>query len=378
MDSIGTTLDNLQDAGVAEVMVEQEVVGSLIKQDNSKENLLQNIDINVYEYISQHIIPEREGVMVLDANSSTDFDQYDFSKITGLINLRQINNSRFINRFLIKVNRSLPDAGIFIGCVETVRYKKRKHFEKGKNFLKLLTWLFIFIIHRVSPKTKYLQKIYFGLTKGRYRWVTMAEALGRIVSCGFEIIEYKEVNGKLYFVVMKTAEPDFSKKPSFGPLFPMNRVGKGGEMIKVYKFRTMHPYAEYLQGFVVKLNGYNEVGKPANDFRLAGWGQIFRKYWLDELPQLYNLLKGDLGVVGVRPLSKTRFNELPKEVQEMRVKFKPGCIPPYVALNMPDSDGNIEAERIYMEERLKNGFRTDIKYFFLAVYNILTGKITSS
>ena len=44
----------------------------------------------------------------------------------------------------------------------------------------------------------------------------------------------------------------------------------------------------------------------------------------------------------------------------MRIKFKPGCIPPYVALNMPDDQGNIEAERIYMEERLRNGYKTDV------------------
>ncbi len=62
----------------------------------------------------------------------------------------------------------------------------------------------------------------------------------------------------------------------------------------------------------------------------------------------------------------------------MRVKFKPGCIPPYVALNMPDSEGNIEAERIYMQEKLKYGIRTDIKYAFMAIYNVLSGKIKSS
>nr|WP_280959768.1 sugar transferase [Anaerophaga thermohalophila] len=161
-------------------------------------------------------------------------------------------------------------------------------------------------------------------------------------------------------------------------MFPMERVGRHGKIIKVYKLRTMHPFAEFLQDYITKLNGYNKTGKPANDFRIASWGKFYRKYWLDELPQLLNVLKGELNIVGVRPLSRTRFNELPEDVRKIRVRFKPGCIPPYVALLMPDADGNIEAERIYLSEKVKRPLSTDFKYFFLAVYNIFSGKIKSS
>ncbi len=45
---------------------------------------------------------------------------------------------------------------------------------------------------------------------------------------------------------------------------------------------------------------------------------------------------------------------------------------------MPDEQGNVEGERIYMAERLKNVYKTDVKYSFLALYNIFTGKIKSS
>jgi hypothetical protein len=228
------------------------------------------------------------------------------------------------------------------------------------------------------PKIRYVQKLYFFLTKGKYRYLTKGETLGRVVSCGFEIIEFKEIDGLLYYALMKTRKPIQDLKPSFGPLFSMNRVGKNGEIIKIYKLRTMHPFAEFLQDYVTKLNGYNETGKPANDFRVAAWGRLYRKYWLDELPQILNVLKGELNIVGVRPLSRTRFNELPEDVQIQRIKYKPGCIPPYVSLLMPDSEGNIEAERIYLSEKAKHPYLTDIKYFFLALYNILSGKIKSS
>jgi lipopolysaccharide/colanic/teichoic acid biosynthesis glycosyltransferase len=176
---------------------------------------------------------------------------------------------------------------------------------------------------------------------------------------------------------MKTHEP--SEIPaSFHPLIKLRRIGKNRKIIGVYKFRTMHPYSEYLQKFIVQLNGYNEVGKPANDFRVTSWGRIMRKLWLDEIPQFINVLLGQMKIVGVRPLSKARFDELPKNVQEARVKHTPGCFPPYVALCMPDSEQNIEAEVIYMNDKERNPFTTDLRYLYKSVYNIVSNKIRSS
>ena len=73
-----------------------------------------------------------------------------------------------------------------------------------------------------------------------------------------------------------------------------------------------------------------------------------------------------------------RFQELPRDLQDERVKYKPGCFPPYVALNMPDDKNNIEAEKIYLEEYKIHPLITDLKYLLLSVYNILTNKIRSS
>ncbi|MGQ1890963.1 sugar transferase [Thermophagus sp. OGC60D27] len=347
--------------------------------DRKKEIMLKNISIEVYQFFINHLVPERQNVSLIDTNNIGEIRKQIKENTRSIINLNRLNHVRYINKFLIEINASMPDAGIFIGCVEPVKEVKEKYRRKIKNpVLFSMFWMLVFVFHRIMPKVEYLQKIYFFLTKGKYRYLTMGETLGRIASCGFEIIEYKKINGLLYFAVIKTKEPVYGVQPSFGPLFPMNRIGKNGKMIKVYKLRTMHPFAEFLQDYVTKLNGYNKVGKPANDFRVASWGKIYRKYWLDELPQLINVLKGELNIVGVRPLSRTRFNELPEDLQKLRVRFKPGCIPPYVALLMPDAEGNIEAERIYLSEKLKHPVRTDIKYFFMAIYNILSGKIKSS
>jgi lipopolysaccharide/colanic/teichoic acid biosynthesis glycosyltransferase len=205
-----------------------------------------------------------------------------------------------------------------------------------------------------------------------------AEILGRLVYNGFEIIEFSIINNLMYFVVMKTREPLNDPQPTYHALVKLSRVGKEGKMMNVYKFRTMHPYSEYLQDYVIKLNGYNKAGKPANDFRLARWGKIMRKLWLDELPQLINVLKGEMKLVGVRPLSRVRFNEFPEDVQQERIKYKPGCIPPYIALLMPGNSDNLEAERIYFNDLANNPYTTDMKYLLKSIYNIVCSKIKGS
>ncbi len=83
-------------------------------------------------------------------------------------------------------------------------------------------------------------------------------------------------------------------------------------------------------------------------------------------------------IVGIRPLSLRFLKEYPEDVKLQRMKHKPGCVPPYVALLKQDVEEYIESEKIYMAEKEKHPYSTDIKYFFTAVYNILANKIRSS
>ncbi len=334
--------------------------------------------MQVLSYLEQHINVSERSTAVIQNTQVDQLLQRKYLGFRNIVTLDLINHNRRLTEHLFKINEVLPDAGLHIGCVETINKRRQHIYSRYHRILAHLIWFYCFVIHRIWPKIPYLSSIYFLLTKGKYRWISMAETMGRLVSSGFSIIEYKELEGKLFYVVMKTGQPDHNMEPSYAPLFPMKRIGKNGKTIKVYKIRTMHPFSEYLQDYVIKLNGYNPVGKPANDFRLTSWGKFFRKYWIDELPQLINVLRGNMAIVGMRPLSQSRFDELPTDIQLKRIQFKPGCIPPYVALNMPDKDANIEAERIYMAAKEKAPFLTDVKYFFMALGNILSGKIRSS
>jgi hypothetical protein len=292
--------------------------------------------------------------------------------------LRQVNKVKDINKHFISINKLLPDAGIFIGKFESYYNRKRRIFKMYGRRLGWVVWILDLVLNRALPKLSPTKALYKFVTRDKFKVISLAETLGRSVYCGFEIIDYKIINSFTYFAVIKTSEPKKENDPSYGPFFKMKRIGKNGQIIGVYKFRTMHPYSEYLQNFVVQLNGYDEAGKPRNDFRVTGWGKLFRKFWLDELPQLLNVLKGEIGLVGVRPLSQFRFNQLPEDVRTERIKHTPGCIPPYVALNMPDAIGNIEAERIYFKDMKKHRWLTPWRYFIKGVYNILTSKIKSA
>jgi hypothetical protein len=96
----------------------------------------------------------------------------------------------------------------------------------------------------------------------------------------------------------------------------------------------MYPYSEYLQEYVHEQNQLQEGGKFKDDFRVTGYGKVMRKLWLDELPMLYNWMKGDLQLVALRPLSRHYLNLYDKNLQELRKKVKPGLVPPFYA-DMP-------------------------------------------
>ena len=133
----------------------------------------------------------------------------------------------------------------------------------------------------------------------------------------------------------------------------------------------MHPYAEFLQSHVFENNGLNANGKLKDDFRVADWGKFLRKHWIDELPGLINLLKGDIRFFGVRPLSKQFYSRYPIHLQLARIRNKPGLVPAYYA-DMPDSfDEVVLSEENYLRRHMVRPFLTDVTYFINVVKNIV-------
>ncbi len=327
-------------------------------------------NLDTFNYLKNFVDFTNQDQLVIAKSNSIKLSKVN--KINTIICLENVNNIRYINKYFEKINSKLMDGGLFVGCLETFSARRQRMPISKIPILNNLYFGIDFFVKRIAPKLNISQKIYFNLTKGKGRLLSKAESLGRLVSSGFKIMDYKTINGLLYFVVKKENEPVFDLNPSYGPIFKMSRLGKGGEIIKVYKFRTMHPYSEYLQDYVLKANGYAKTGKPADDFRIPIWGRFMRRFWLDELPQLINVLKGEMKLVGIRPVSERYFQDIPKEMQKLRLTQKPGCIPPYVSLNRKANVMSVlQAEKDYLEEKIKNPYFTDTKYFFYAVYNIL-------
>ena len=164
----------------------------------------------------------------------------------------------------------------------------------------------------------------------------------------------------------------------YGPLIKLRRVGKDGRWFNVYKLRTMHPYSEYLQQYMLDNYGLQEGGKFANDVRVTTLGAFARKYWLDELPMFINFFKGDMKFVGVRPLSRQYFSLYTPDLQEKRTKFKPGLFPPFYA-DMPKTLDDIQdSEMRYLTMCEEKGcFYTDIYYMWRIFVNIVFKKARS-
>lgn len=128
----------------------------------------------------------------------------------------------------------------------------------------------------------------------------------------------------LWPVLLMIAAAIYIDDPHGSPFFLQKRVGKDGKLFTMYKFRTMIHGAEKMRPDLAELNEMDgPVFKIKNDPRITKIGSFLRKTGLDELPQLYNVLKGDMSFVGPRP-------PLPEEVkcyteyQKQRLSVVPG------------------------------------------------------
>ena len=341
--------------------------------DKLQKHYLKNFQ-KVFEFIHKNLnlkkIDEHD-VSVLNTHTQYNIEVIEDHSVSLLVNLHKLNDIRWLNRYFLEVHKKIYNGGWFVGCVETIQTHKTRFYRKYSKFLAQILYPFDFLFVRVLPKLPGIRKIYFVLTRGRNRVFSMAEILGRLYFCGFRIVQTEVIGDCMYYIAQRVKTPSLERNPSYGPLIKLRRVGYQGEILYVNKFRTMHPYSEYLQEYIHEQHALNTRGKFANDFRLTGWGMWFRRMWIDELPQVINFFRGDLSLVGVRALSEHYFSLYPKDLRDLRIQFKPGLVPPYYA-DMPKTfDEIIASETRYLRSKQIHPFTTDVRYFFKAAYNIV-------
>ena len=170
------------------------------------------------------------------------------------------------------------------------------------------------------------------------------------------------------FAIIGLAIKIESKGPVF---FKHTRIGEKGKIIKIYKFRTMVKDAEELiKKFTPEqMKEYKENYKLTNDPRITKVGNFLRKTSLDELPQLLNIIKGELSIIGPRPVVQEELEKYGANASKF-LSVTPG-LTGYWAANGRSSttyEERMEMELFYVDNL---SFKLDIKVFFKTILSVI-------
>jgi exopolysaccharide biosynthesis polyprenyl glycosylphosphotransferase len=165
------------------------------------------------------------------------------------------------------------------------------------------------------------------------------------------------------------------KLDSPGPIFfAQTRIGKNGRRFKIYKFRSMYIDAEARKK---ELEAQNEMQglmfKMENDPRITKVGKFIRKTSIDELPQFYNIVKGDMSLVGTRPPTEDEFEQYNSHYRR-RISMTPGLTGLWQISGrseIVDFDDVVKYDLEYIDNWT---IGLDIKILFQTVWVVLTGK----
>ncbi len=155
-----------------------------------------------------------------------------------------------------------------------------------------------------------------------------------------------------FFIIISLIIKLTSKGPVF---FQGKRIGKNGKPFSMLKFRTMVPDAEELGG----------PSTAADDLRLTKFGKFLKKYQLDELPQLINVIKGEMSLVGSRPEVPFYVNMMTEEEKKIILSIKPGMTDLASLWNFHEGEilkGSRDPEKTYIEKIRPEKIRLQIKY----------------
>lgn len=158
------------------------------------------------------------------------------------------------------------------------------------------------------------------------------------------------------------------KLDSKGPvIFKQERLGKNRQIFTIYKFRTMVNHAYEIGG----------IANSSNDARITKVGAVLRRTSLDELPQMFNILKGDMAIIGPRPILPVEFEEFEGHEKYLEYDKRHDVLPGLFCT--VDIDYRASASRELQFEMdldyIQNlSLANDIKYFFQIIKTVVSGK----
>ncbi|MDP1862100.1 MAG: sugar transferase [Gemmatimonadaceae bacterium] len=271
-----------------------------------------------------------------------------------------LNDIRRINRYILAHAPTLVMGGFLVARyepLESVRDRLRARWK----LLFGVAFAGNFAVHRVLPKVPGLNKLYFAATRGWGRNLSRAEVWGRLSFCGFRVVAEVELGEQRAVIAHRVALPIENRRPSYYPLVGLTKIGLDGQLLQTHKVRSMYPFSEFLQKQIFEDNGLVGTGKFKNDFRLTEYGKFLRRHWIDELPQLYDWLRGDIKLVGIRATSPHFLSLYPADFIESYIRVKPGLVPPLFAEGTDGFDQIVEIERAYLERYARAPLATDVR-----------------
>ena len=174
----------------------------------------------------------------------------------------------------------------------------------------------------------------------------------------------------IYIIIAILIKFDSPGKVVFGH----TRKGKGGKDIKVYKFRTMYSNAnEIFESFTSEQKEeYYKNFKLDNDPRVTKLGGFLRKTSLDELPQLFNILKGDMTIIGPRPIVEKEISKYGNKAEKL-FSVVPGLAGYWQANGRSDTtyEERVEMDMYYIDNM---SFYLDVKILFQTAISVLKGE----
>ena len=160
--------------------------------------------------------------------------------------------------------------------------------------------------------------------------------------------------------------------PKGSVIYVSDRVGKNGIIFKFYKFRSMCADADKIYHDLQHANeASGPIFKMKDDPRVTKVGKFLRKTSLDELPQLFNIIKGDMSFVGPRPPMRREVEDCPEyPMERLAVTGGLSCYWQVQGRSSIDFNGMVELDLKYIEER---SMLTDLKIIFLTIPAVLRG-----
>ena len=161
--------------------------------------------------------------------------------------------------------------------------------------------------------------------------------------------------------------------------FKHERVGYKGKPFKVLKFRTMYPDAEKRLKKILEKDPkakeeWEKTFKLKNDPRVTPIGKFLRKYSLDELPQFFNVLKGDMSIVGPRPVVREELQRYYKDKADIYKSVKPGVTGYWQVEGRSDVEDYAKRVNMDVWYVYNQSFWLDLKIIFKTIWVMLTGR----